>query len=153
MVVGFDRHFNYYKMQYATLCIRENPRCLFIATNTDAVAHLTDVQEWAGGGCMVGAIKGSTQKEPIVVGKPADFLLRRIALQFGLKPERMCMIGDRLDTDILFGINGGLRTCLVLSGVTQEDALLAPENSVHPDIYMPSLAEFLKIKERVLPPI
>lgn len=34
VVVGFDRNINYYKIQYATLCIRENPGCRFIATNT-----------------------------------------------------------------------------------------------------------------------
>lgn len=44
VVVGFDRYINYYKIQYATLCIRENPGCLFIATNRDAVTHLTDAQ-------------------------------------------------------------------------------------------------------------
>ena len=53
VVVGFDRNINYYKIQYATLCIRENPGCQFIATNPDAVTHLTDVQEWAGNGAMV----------------------------------------------------------------------------------------------------
>ena len=59
VVVGFDRRINYYKIQYATLCIYENPGCLFIATNLDARTHLTDAQEWAGNGAMVGAIKGS----------------------------------------------------------------------------------------------
>ncbi len=58
MVVGFDRHINYHKIQYATLCISENPGCHFIATNLDAKTHLTDAQEWAGNGSMVGAIKG-----------------------------------------------------------------------------------------------
>jgi hypothetical protein len=58
VVVGFDRHLNYYKIQYATLCITENPGCMFIATNLDARTHLTDAQEWAGNGSMVGAIKG-----------------------------------------------------------------------------------------------
>ena len=61
VVVGFDRHINYYKIQYATLCISENPGCLFIATNLDAKTHLTDAQEWAGNGAMVGAIKGANQ--------------------------------------------------------------------------------------------
>ncbi len=56
--MGFDKNINYYKIQYACLCIRENPGCLFIATNLDAVTHLTDAQEWAGNGAMVGAIKG-----------------------------------------------------------------------------------------------
>ena len=72
VIVGsLDRKINYYKIQYAQLCINENPGCLFIATNTDAVTHLTDAQEWAGNGSMVGAIKGCTGKEPIVVGKPS----------------------------------------------------------------------------------
>lgn len=150
VVVGFDRFVNYYKLQYATLCIRENPGCLFIATNLDAVTHLTDAQEWAGGGAMVGAIKGSTKREPTVVGKPADFMLQNIAAQFGLQRNQICMVGDRLDTDILFGINGGLTTCLVLSGVTQEDMLLSPENSIHPDTYMTCLPELLKVKDQAL---
>ena len=65
VVVGFDRHINYHKIQYATLCISENPGCKFIATNCDAKTHLTDAQEWAGNGSMVGAIKGeSTEAHP-----------------------------------------------------------------------------------------
>lgn len=39
--------------RYATLCIRENPGCMFIATNCDAVTHLTDAQEWAGNSSSV----------------------------------------------------------------------------------------------------
>jgi phosphoglycolate phosphatase len=65
---------------------------------------------------MVGAIAGSTQREPITVGKPAEFMLDNIARTFGLQRQQICMVGDRLDTDILFGKNGGLTTCLVLSG-------------------------------------
>ncbi|KAK4484977.1 hypothetical protein RD792_007583 [Penstemon davidsonii] len=75
VVVGLDQYINYYKLQYGTLCIRENPGCLFIATNRDAVGHMTNLQEWPGAGCMVAAICGSTQKEPIVVGKPSTFLM------------------------------------------------------------------------------
>lgn len=147
MIVGFDRYINYYKIQYATLCIRENPGCLFIATNRDAVTHLTDAQEWAGNGSMVGAIVGSTKREPHVVGKPSDFMLKNIAEQFSLKPEQICMVGDRLDTDILFGQNGGLTTCLVLSGVTTEEQLLSPSNEVHPNFYMGQLSDLLAAKQ------
>jgi len=39
VVVGFDRYINYYKIQMATLCIRENPGCIFIATNTGALGR------------------------------------------------------------------------------------------------------------------
>ena len=149
VIVGFDRNVNYYKIQYATLCIRENPGCQFIATNTDAVTHLTDAQEWAGNGSMVGAIKGSTKREPTVVGKPAPFMLDYIANKFDIRKDQICMVGDRLDTDILFGKDGGLRTLLVLSGVTDEATLKSPENEIHPDYYTSKLADLLTIKASV----
>jgi ribonucleotide monophosphatase NagD (HAD superfamily) len=67
-------------------------------------------------GAQVPSPAGSTKREPIVVGKPAEFMLENIATQFGLQRNQICMVGDRLDTDILFGKNGGLATALVLSG-------------------------------------
>ncbi|KAJ8753061.1 hypothetical protein K2173_011829 [Erythroxylum novogranatense] len=146
VVVGFDRYFNYYKVQYGTLCIRENPGCLFIATNRDAVTHLTDAQEWAGGGSMVGAIAGSTQREPLVVGKPSTFMMDYLANKFGILKSQICMVGDRLDTDILFGQNGGCKTLLVLSGVTSLSALQSPNNSIQPDFYTNKISDFLSLK-------
>jgi len=143
VIVGFDREINYYKIQYATLCIRENESCEFIATNRDAVTHLTDAQEWAGNGSMVGAIAGSAAREPTTVGKPSTFMLDDIAETFNIDKSEICMVGDRLDTDIMFGQNGGLRTMLVLSGVTREETLLSEENSIHPDLYTSKLADLL----------
>lgn len=146
VVVGFDRYFNYHKIQYATLCIRENPGCLFIATNRDAVTHLTDAQEWAGGGSMVGAILGSTKREPLVVGKPSTFMMDYLANEFNIQKSQICMVGDRLDTDILFGQNGGCKTLLVLSGVTSVSMLQDPKNSIQPDFYANKISDFLSIK-------
>ncbi|KZV29443.1 hypothetical protein F511_28399 [Dorcoceras hygrometricum] len=146
VVVGFDRYFNYYKIQYATLCIRENPGCFFIATNRDAVTHLTDAQEWAGGGSMVGAVRGSTQREPLVVGKPSTFMMDYLANEFGITKSQICMVGDRLDTDILFGQNGGCKTLLVLSGVTTLPMLQNPENPIQPDFYTNKISDFLSLK-------
>lgn len=51
-----------------------------------------------------------------VLGKPNKPMLDCIIQKLSLNPERTCMIGDRLDTDILFGINGNLGTLLVLTG-------------------------------------
>ncbi|MFS7904899.1 putative phosphoglycolate phosphatase [Helianthus anomalus] len=115
VVVGLDPYLNYYKLQYGTLCIRENPGCIFIATNRDATGNMTDLQEWPGAGCMVAAVCGSTQKEPIVVGKPSTFLMDFLQKQYKIPTDKMCMVGDRLDTDILFGQNAGCKTLLVLS--------------------------------------
>ena len=54
-----------------------------------------------------------------MVGKPAEFMLANIADAFGMERKQICMVGDRLDTDILFGQDGGLSTMLVLSGMSR----------------------------------
>jgi len=142
VIVGFDRNINYFKIQTAQLCINENQGCEFIATNLDAVTHLTDAQEWAGNGSMVGAIKGCTGREPTVVGKPSPLMIDYLCDKLGLEKGRICMVGDRLDTDILFGTDNGLRSILVLSGVTTEEKLLSEENKITPDFYCDSIVDF-----------
>mmetsp|Transcript_24187 Transcript_24187/g.58436 ORF Transcript_24187/g.58436 Transcript_24187/m.58436 type:complete len:349 (+) Transcript_24187:2-1048(+) len=142
VIVGFDYGINYYKIQYAQLCLNENPGCHFIATNLDALTHLTDAQEWAGNGAMVGAIKGCTGKEPVVVGKPSPLLIDYLVGKYNLKKDRILMVGDRLDTDIVFGRENGLKTCLTLTGVTSEQKLLGPENQIVPDVYVDSINAF-----------
>ncbi len=52
------------------------------------------------------------------------------------------MVGDRLDTDVLFGSDNGLKTVLVLSGVTSEEKLLSPANSITPDFYANTINDF-----------
>jgi len=141
VVVGFDRTINYYKIQYAQLAINEN-NAEFIATNLDAVTHLTDAQEWAGNGSMVGAIKGCTGQEPTVVGKPSPLMIDYMEQKFGFDRSRICMVGDRLDTDVLFGTDNGLQSLLVLSGVTTEEKLLSEENTIIPDFYADTINDF-----------
>ena len=141
VIVGFDRYVNYYKIQYAQLCINEE-NAQFIATNLDAVTHLTDAQEWAGNGSMVGAIKGCTGQEPYVVGKPSPLMIEYLESKYGVDRSRICMVGDRLDTDVLFGTDNGLQSVLVLSGVTSEEKLLSPENSITPDYYADDINAF-----------
>ena len=52
---------------------------------------------------MVGAIKGCTGVQPTVVGKPSLLMIDYLCDKLGLDRGRICMVGDRLDTDILFG--------------------------------------------------
>lgn len=52
------------------------------------------------------------------------------------------MVGDRLDTDVLFGTDNGLETCLTLSGVTTESKLLSPDNKIRPSFFVDSIADF-----------
>jgi phosphoglycolate phosphatase len=150
VVVGLDREINYYKLQYAQLCL-QNPSTLFIATNEDATAHCTRDQEWAAGGTMVSALKGCSKRQPIVVGKPSSYLLDYLVREHSLRPDEMCMVGDRLDTDILFGQNTGLKTLLVMSGVTTVETLTSASNTIIPSHTLDSLGHlspYLEIIEK-----
>lgn len=144
VVVGGDLEFNYYKIQYAQLCLNENEGCRFIATNTDRVAHITEAQEWAEAGATVGAVAGCTGKEPTVVGKPSAFLVDHILEKYpSVKRDRICMVGDNLDTDILFGLNNGLKTVLVLSGVTREEQLTDRDSKTRPHYVCNSIRDLI----------
>jgi phosphoglycolate phosphatase len=59
----------------------------------------------------------------------------------------MCMVGDRLDTDILFGQNAGCKTLLVLTGVTSESNLLDKGNKIEPDYYTSTVSDIIKLME------
>jgi phosphoglycolate phosphatase len=137
VVVGLDREINYYKLQYAQLCLGKG--CMFIATNEDPLAHCTPHQLWAAGGTMVGALRACSGRIPTVVGKPSSFILDHLIATHGLDRRSVCMIGDRLDTDILFGCSNGLKTLLVLSGVTSLDQVDSPLNSIKPNYIAESL--------------
>jgi 4-nitrophenyl phosphatase/phosphoglycolate phosphatase len=91
---------------------------------------------------MVGAIKGCTGREPIVVGKPSPLMVDYIVSKYKVDPSRICMVGDRLDTDILFGTDNGLQTVLTLSGVTTEKKLFSESNKIIPQYYVNSIADF-----------
>jgi phosphoglycolate phosphatase len=141
VVVGLDRRINYYKLQYAQLCL-QNPSTLFIATNEDATAHCTRDQEWAAEGTLVSALKGCTKRFPIVVGKPSSYLLDHLIKEHNISPQDMCMVGDRLDTDILFGNQNGLKTLLVMSGMTTAEMLSSKQNEIYPSHSLESLGHF-----------
>ncbi|KAH9734116.1 phosphoglycolate phosphatase 1A [Citrus sinensis] len=104
---------------------------------------------YLGGGSMVGAFVGSTQREPLVlIGYRItdSSLMDLINNRFGIQKSQICMVGDRLDTDILFGQNGGCKTLLVLSGVTSLSMLQSPNNSIQPDFYTNKISDFLSLK-------
>lgn len=75
-------------------------------------------------------------------------MLDYIANKFSVRKDQICMVGDRLDTDILFGKDGGLRTLLVLSGVTTEETLLSPENKIAPDNYTERLEMVMRLAQQ-----
>jgi len=137
LLAGLDRAFTYEKLTCATRAILAGAH--FVATNADALLPVEGGQVIAGAGSIVAAIQTATAVAPVVVGKPEPGLyehgLRRLG---GLLPAQVAMIGDRLDTDVLGGKRAGLRTILVLSGVTTDAEVKAA--SSQPDAIAPDLA-------------
>lgn len=149
VVCGVDPGLTYYKVQYASLCLLNNPGCLFIATNADARGHFTPNQEWAGAGATVGAIKAVVEREPVVTGKPSPFLLSDIIAKHNCVPHKMIMVGDRLDTDILWGRNTGMSTLLVMTGVT-DDSTLSSSN-IRPHFVLDSFGDLRAVAQQIQP--
>jgi 4-nitrophenyl phosphatase len=137
VIAGLDRAFNYQKLAGATRAIMAGAR--FVATNADALLPIEGGLFVPGAGTMIAAIQTATGVQPVVVGKPEPGLfehgLRRLG---GLSPDQAAMVGDRLDTDVVGGRRAGLRTILVLSGVTTpaEAAVFEPQ----PDAVVADLA-------------
>eukprot|EP00300_Choanocystis_sp_HF-7_P005075 c13872_g1_i4.p1 GENE.c13872_g1_i4~~c13872_g1_i4.p1 ORF type:complete len:176 (+),score=43.37 c13872_g1_i4:534-1061(+) len=128
VVVGLDPRFTFFKLAYASSCLL-NPDCLFIATNPD---HQVPVGEPArllpGNGSLVAAVSVASLREPdIIVGKPNPTGMELILETHKLDPKKVLMVGDRLDTDISFGINAGTDTMVVLTGVTKMSDAIASE--------------------------
>jgi 4-nitrophenyl phosphatase len=140
--VGLDTNINYRKVAYAKLHLRNRPDTLFLATNADSTfpsaGHMLP-----GSGTMVAMVEACSGRKALVIGKPSKTLVDLIVHQYGLDRERTCMVGDRLNTDIQFGLNGGISTLLVLTGVTSEEELLSPDNAIHPHHYIPAFGDLL----------
>ncbi|KAM9411143.1 glycerol-3-phosphate phosphatase isoform 1-T1 [Salvelinus alpinus] len=149
VVVGFDEHFSYMKLNRA-LQYLNNPDCLLVGTNTDTRLPLEGGKAVPGTGCILKAVETAAQRQAQTVGKPNHFMYDCVASQFGLDRTRCLMVGDRLDTDILLGSNCGLKTLLTLTGVsTVADAEAHQESGcpkrlgMVPDYYVESIAELL----------
>ena len=93
---------------------------LFIATNPDPSGP-SEAGIVPACGAMAALIEAATGKSPFFVGKPNPLMMRTALNYLGVHSEETIMIGDRMDTDIVAGINAGMRTYLVLTGVTQPD--------------------------------
>jgi len=117
VVLGETRHYNFEMIQRAAQLIKNGAR--FIATNPD-VAGPTGRPSC---GSFAAPIERITGKLPFYVGKPNAFMMRAGLKRLDAHSADACMIGDNMETDIIAGVQAGLVTVLVLSGVSKEDHL------------------------------
>jgi NagD protein len=112
----------------------------FIATNPDPVGPAPGGPLPAAG-AVAALISRATGKEPYFVGKPNPLMMRTALNTLEAHSEQTAMIGDRMDTDIVSGLEAGLETILVLTGVTtREEAELFP---YRPSRIVESVAELI----------
>jgi 4-nitrophenyl phosphatase len=134
VVSSGDFAVTYDKLRRACLAIRRGAD--WIATNTDKTLP-TEEGLIPGAGALVAALVTATEREPIALGKPEVPMMEQALERLGLTAAETAMIGDRLDTDILGGINAGMRSIMVLTGVsTREEAESGP---IKPDLIYPDL--------------
>lgn len=120
VVTGGDNEFNYFKIVYASLCIQNGAK--FVASDDDPTFMFQGIP-LPSAAYTSHPISKLTGVEAKVIGKPSAFALDIIMKRDGIpleKKNRMIMIGDSLNTDILVGINGGIDTMLTLTGVCKE---------------------------------
>lgn len=109
---------NTYSFERITRAIRFiNAGARFIATNPD-VAGPGEGGIVPGTGAVAALITAATGVKPYYVGKPNPLMMRTALHKLAVHSEDSVMIGDRMDTDIIAGVESGLRTILVLTGVT-----------------------------------
>lgn len=120
VVVAKSTSFNFEQLKKAVRLIDGGAK--FIGTNPDMIDPVEGGNEPAAG-TFLAAISAATGKKPYVVGKPNALMMTLATRKLGIHPDNAVMIGDRMDTDIVGGMEAGMKTALVLSGVTTPEIM------------------------------
>jgi len=140
VVLGFDMTLDYAKL--VRLCDLVRSGLPYIATHPDFNCPVT------GGfipdiGAMMAFVEASTgRKADVVIGKPSHHILDLAAARLGVALPSLCMVGDRLYTDIAMGQGTPIQTALVLSGETKAGNL--PGSPFKPDYVFENLADLTR---------
>ena len=140
VVLGFDLTFTYKKLHKAAIFIRNG--IPFIATHPDFNCPLENGEMLPDCGAISAAFKAATGVTPKIIGKPNKEMLEGILNRFKIKQDELCIMGDRLMTDIKMGQDLGIFSILVLTGEAKYRDL---ENSnVKPNVIIDRNIDLLK---------
>jgi NagD protein len=135
VVLGETRTYSFESITKAVRLIVDGAR--FIATNPDNTGPSPEGPLPATGS-VAALISRATDKDPYFVGKPNPLMVRSALRALGAHSEHTLMIGDRMDTDVVAGLEAGLRTVLVLSGISTTAS--AGQFPYRPDLVLDSVA-------------
>ena len=120
VIIAETEEYDYAKIIEATLLIQEGAK--FIATNPDLTGP-SQRGPVPACGALVAPIEKVTGVAPYFLGKPNPVMMFLARKKLGVHSANCFMIGDRMDTDIMGGLESGMTTCLVLSGVTTPEVM------------------------------
>ncbi|PLB38367.1 4-nitrophenylphosphatase [Aspergillus candidus] len=139
VLVGLDFHINYLKLSLAFHYVRRG--AVFLATNIDSTLPSAGTF-FPGAGSMSAPLIMMLGREPVSLGKPNQAMMDAIEGKFRFDRARACMVGDRANTDIRFGLEGKLGGTLgVLTGVSSKEEFV--DGDVRPRAYVDKLADLL----------
>jgi 4-nitrophenyl phosphatase len=118
VVCGMDQNLSWDKLATATLNIRAGAK--FIGTNADTTLP-TERGLTHGNGAILAALQAATGVTPTIIGKPEPIIYQQALALLGIDPDQTVAIGDRLETDILGAVRTGIRSLMVLTGVSSEE--------------------------------
>ncbi len=120
VVLGETRTYSFESITRAIRLIEKGAR--FIATNPDP-SGTSPAGTLPATGSVAALISTATGRQPYYVGKPNPLMMRSALNRLDAHSESTIMIGDRMDTDIISGLEAGLRTVLVLTGSTSREQI------------------------------
>jgi NagD protein len=138
VVLGETRTYSFERITQAIRLVADGAR--FIATNPDNVGPSPEGPLPATGS-VAALVSRATGVDPYYVGKPNPLMMRSALNAIDAHSETTAMIGDRMDTDIVSGLEAGLETILVLTGVTV--AAEAERQAYRPSRIVESVAELV----------
>jgi NagD protein len=138
VVLGETRTYSFERITRAIRLIDAGAR--FIATNPDPTGPSPDGALPATGS-VAALISRATGREPYFVGKPNPLMMRSALNSLDAHSETSAMVGDRMDTDVVSGLEAGMETILVLTGVTT--AAEAERHPFRPSRIVESVADLV----------
>ncbi|KAI0462339.1 hypothetical protein LJB42_004429 [Komagataella kurtzmanii] len=139
VVAGLDIKVNYYRLA-ATLQYLRDPKVEFVATNIDST-YPQKGRVLPGAGSIVESAACASGRQPVACGKPSQGMMAAIKAVHQFDPSKAIMVGDRLNTDMKFGRDGGLATLLVLTGIETKEGLDSLAPNLKPTFYAEMLGD------------
>lgn len=137
VVVGLDTDVTYHKLELATLAIRNGAK--FIGTNPDS--NLPSERGMIpSAGAVVACIEYATQQKATYVGKPENIIMEKALEKMNLPKDQVAMVGDNYRTDIMAGINFGMDTIIVYTGLSTKEEVACEK--IQPTHQIDSLDEW-----------